>query len=322
MEQQLPDRTSCNLGAINLANHITDDGEILWEKLTLTTRAAIRFLDGSLAAAWFPVQEIRDNSDKYRNIGLSVMGWHDMLLMKDIPYSSQCALTLAKNVMSHIQMVAIRESEEINYEETGRLEQVNTTLTTIQPTGSLSVLAGVASAIEPFYSPIEHRFSYVGSYTDIYCGIKRKCLYHGWKFDKIYDWAETHGTLLTCPYIPEPKRALFACTNEIDYEWHIKHQAAFQEHVCQAVSKTINLPNDASPYDISDIFMLAWKLKCKSITVYRQGSREVEILSTKSKSDNYFCPVCLETNKERVLLIRNGGCNKCLKCQYSVCSTE
>ena len=319
-EQALSDRTSCNLGAINLANHITDEGVILWDKLERTTRTAIRFLDGSLAAAWFPVQVVRDNSDKYRNIGLSVMGWHDFLLMHDVPYASQDALSLANQTMAFIQGVCVDESKQIGFEESGEYNQVNVTLTTVQPTGSLSVLAGVASAIEPFYAPIENRFSYVGTYSDIYTSIERKIEYEGWDKEAIIQWATDHETLLNCPYIPEQKRQLFASTNEIGHYWHVMMQAEFQKHVCQAVSKTINLPNDASPQDIWDIYMLAWEEGCKSITVYRQGSRDVEILSTAQKDDSYFCPDCMKYNEEKVMLIRDGGCSKCLKCEYSACT--
>jgi len=308
------------LGSINLAQHITDNGKILWDKLEKTIRTSIRFLDGSLATAWFPVEAIRKNSDKYRNIGLSVMGWHDFLLLQNIPYASEEALSMAHMLGQYIQDIAIDESSRIGYEETGEYKQVNTTLTNIQPTGSLSVLSGVASAIEPFYAPIEHRFSYVGTYSDMYNGIKRKCLHEGWDLDKITTWAEKEGTLLNCPHIPSAFRKLFACTNEISHEWHVRMQSTFQKFLCQSVSKTINLPNDATPQDIWDVYMLAWELNCRSMTVYRQGSRDVEILSTQAKDDSYFCPSCLEHNNERVMLIRDGGCSKCLKCDYSMCT--
>ena len=321
-EQNLPDRTSCNLGAINLSHHITDAGEILWDKLEDTIRIAVRFLDGSLASAWFPLQSLRDNANKYRNIGLSIMGWHDFLIMADIPYDSQEALELAEHVQQFISVYAEDESRKIGYEETGNMNKVNTTLTTIQPTGSLSVIAGVGSAIEPFYSPIENRFSYVGTYSDIFPTLLRKFEYEGWNIEEIVNYVDEHHSLLNCPFIPENKRQLFAVTNEIPWQVHVKMQAAFQKHLDQAVSKTINLDNSATPDDIAKIYEIAWKTGCKSITVYRQGSRDVEILSTEAKDDSYFCPECLKHKGEKMILIRDGGCNKCSSpnCDYSLCT--
>ena len=259
-EVPLLDNESCNLGSINLAHFVTPDlkhvgyGYFEFERLREVVRLATRYLDRVIEENFYPVDEIKEVTLRTRKLGLGVMGWADTLALMRLPYDSQEAVDLAGDVMKCVQETALDESEMLaeNYGVCEAFEvgtscpgdvfpqRRNACLTCIAPTGSISTLANCSSGIEPHYS-LEYT-QIMGDGTEL----KRKV-----------DFGE---------FIPKT-------ANEIGWEWHVKHQAAFQKFTDLAVSKTINMPNSATEYDVAEAYMLAWKEGCKGITVYREGSR-------------------------------------------------
>ena len=263
-EQPLLPNEACNLGSINLSKFVTDDG-ILWEELEATIKLAVRFLDNVITVNRFPLEEIQEQVEKYRKIGLGVMGFHELLIRLGIPYDSQQAVETAEEIMGFINQTAHQYSRELaeekgafpefeasDYEELRR----NATLTTIAPTGSISFLGGTSGGIEPFFS-----FEY--SHTDADGNVS----------EFKYDFTEK-----------APEEALVTAM-EIAPEWHVKIQAAFQKHVDNAVSKTINFPNDATRKDIANAYELAYELGCKGLTVYRNASRTTQVLTTEESEE-------------------------------------
>jgi len=289
-EVPLLDNESCNLGSINLAHFVTPDlkhigyGYFEFERLRKVVRLATRYLDRVIEENFYPVDEIKEATLRTRKLGLGVMGWADALALMGISYDSQEAVDLAGNVMECIQETAHSESEGLaeNYGVCDAFEvgtscpgdvfpqRRNACLTCIAPTGSISTLANCSSGIEPHYS-LEYT-QIMGDGT----ALKRKV-----DFGK---------------FVPK-------VADEIGWEWHVKHQAAFQEFTDLAVSKTINMPNSATEKDIAEAYMLAWKLGCKGITVYREGSR-IQQAIYKGKLESY--PTDATTVKERRKLAKDG----------------
>jgi len=283
-EQVLGNLESCNLGSINLSNFIFDDcsdgfefpnPSIDWKQLRETIRIAVRFLDNVIDVNNYPIPEIEKETKKFRKIGLGVMGWADMLIKLKIVYGSQESLELAEKVMKFINEEAVRYSEELAKEKgfgtwDGFLDPAiyahdrtnplfkrrNATLTTIAPTGTLSLIAGCSAGIEPVFS-----FEF-----------KKKCLdgemivIH----PLLLGWLSNHDATI------EDTPDYFIESKDIPPEQHVKMQAAWQKYTDNAVSKTVNLPNNATIKDVDKIYRLAYELNCKGITVYRQGSREYE----------------------------------------------
>jgi len=261
-EQPLLPFEACNLGSINLS-HMVKDGEIDWEKLKRTTRLAVRFLDDVIDVNEYPIPIIKETVMKTRKIGLGVMGWADMLFMLRIPYDSEEAIELAKKVMSTITETGREASRELAktrgaYPADRGTGQRNATITTIAPTGSISMIADCSSGIEPVFAL---------EFT--------KEVLEGKRFtykNKYYQQALEEG--LDEAII----KRVFKTAHDISPEWHVRMQAAFQEAVDNAVSKTINLPNSASVEDVKKAYLLAFKTKCKGITVFRDGCRSEQVL--------------------------------------------
>lgn len=265
-EVPLLDNEPCNLGSINLAQFVHNEPvgvtyggiehkmKIIWEELEEVVRTATRYLDEVLDKNIFPTPEIDAAARLTRKLGLGVMGWADLLAQLRIPYDSDQAIGLAEEVMGFIQKASDEESEKLSFEkgrapcfegrsnEEGGRDFRNATRTCIAPTGSISWLADCSGGIEPHFSLEYTHTMGDGDETE-------------WKAKYPEDFT--------------PKVA-----NEIAVEWHIKHQAAFQKYTDLAVSKTINLPNDATRADIHDAYILAWQLRCKGVTVFRDGCRE------------------------------------------------
>lgn len=300
-EQELLPYESCNLGSINLAAHV-DGRQIDWSKLEETIRIAVRFLDDVITVNKYPIPEIEKATLRTRKIGLGVMGWHDMLIKLGIPYDSERALKLAEDVMKYITELAINESiqlvqedgrdpfpafENSYWELNGYPEMRNATLTTIAPTGSISLIAGCSPSIEPVFQWSYVRRTEYGEYEVVHPLLVE--LYgENWK-EKI-----------------KLDTGLFKTALDIHWEWHIRMQAAFQKHTHNAVSKTINMPQTATVEDVKRAIMMAWKLGCKGITIYRVGSRQEEVMSVKQKQTMVDRPKKLsgETYKAR------SGCGK------------
>jgi ribonucleoside-diphosphate reductase alpha chain len=291
-EQPLYPYESCNLGSVNLARCIRKND--LDEDLLLTiVRCGIDFLDAVIDVNRFPLPEIREKTLATRKIGLGVMGFAEALIRLGIPYESEEALGFAGSLMEGIQAAARERSEELGA-ESGSFPAIegsvypgdmrNATVTTIAPTGSLHLIAGTTSGIEPIFS-----FAYTrtidGQPVSIISDLVRDLLPGTAGGRDVAEHVRRYGTIDGLP-LDDDTRSLFRTAIEIAPEQHVRMQAAFQKHVDNAVSKTVNLPENATPDDIAHIYSLAHDLGCKGITVYRYRSRSDQVFSQ-------GCDVCI-----------------------------
>jgi ribonucleoside-diphosphate reductase alpha chain len=296
-EQPLLPYEACCLGSVNLAHMVRGVGPnaaVDYDKLRKTVWLGVRFLDNIIDANRYPLAEIEQMSKANRKIGLGVMGWHDMLVLLGIAYDSEDALALAERLMSFISQEAVRASEQLaaergsfpNFEKSifkGTRPRRNATLTTVAPTGTLSIIAGCSSGVEPVFA-----LAYVRHVLDnqelveVHPLFEQVAKAEGFWTDEIIAWIARAGTATGAKGVPEKYQRLFRTALEIDPIWHVRMQAAFQTFTDNAVSKTINLPNDATIEDIEKVYLLAYKIGCKGLTVYRDKSREAQVLTTGS----------------------------------------
>ena len=295
-EQPLYPYESCNLGSINLSNFISYTGisntpHINHTKLEEVTAIAVRFLDNVIDINKYPIEQIKEATLRTRKIGLGVMGFADMLVKLGVPYRSNGTLGIAKEVMSAIRNVAMKTSEQLAeergtypaYEPDGRVapRRRNATVTTIAPTGSISIIAGCSSGIEPYFALAYRRNILDGEslveFNPIFKKYVLECDYIDAMAKKeLLELAGKNGDI-TGSNIKGTISDLFVTANDIPYDWHIKVQAEFQRHVCNAVSKTINMPITATVDHIDKAYRLAYKNGCKGITVFRDGSRDAQV---------------------------------------------
>ncbi len=296
-EQPLLPYESCNLGSINLVRMLQKSKEapsgyaIDWEKLRKTTRTAVHFLDNVIDVNKYPLEQIAHTTRQTRKIGLGVMGYADMLLRLGIGYNTEEAVALGESVMKFITEEGRAYSEKLaekrgafplfaeSIYKDGKLLR-NATITTIAPTGTLSIIAGVSSGVEPVFG-----YAYVRNVMDntemievnpiLEDVLRDKGLYSEELMRRIVE----EGTLAHIAELPEEIRNIFVCSHDISPIYHIKTQAAFQRHTDNAVSKTVNFCRDATKEDVEEVYMLAHKLDCKGVTIYRDGSREGQVLS-------------------------------------------
>ena len=286
-EQPLLPYESCNLGSVNL-NLMASPSGINWERLRRTVHVAVHFLDNVIDVNSYPLRSVEEMTLRTRKIGLGVMGFADMLIKLGIPYNSGAALEVAGKLMAFISSEARRASMELARErgsfpefrgsmwDTMGFEGMrNATLTTIAPTGSLSIIAGTSSGIEPLFAVSFTRNILGRSFREMHPLFK---LMAGRFDEKSLEVIESRGSLRGVPGVPEGIRRLFVTAHEIDPVFHVKMQAAFQSYVDNAVSKTVNLPPDSSPSDVEMVFRAAHELGCKGVTVYRYGSKVDEVL--------------------------------------------
>ena len=289
-EQPLLPYESCNLGSINLSK-IVEEGKINWERLRETVRNAVHFLDNIIDANKYPLKEIEAITRANRKIGLGVMGFADMLIKLGICYDSEEALQLGENLMKFIEEEAHKKSVEIG-EERGSFPNFeksiwkdkysamrNATVTTIAPTGSISIIAGCSSGIEPLFA-VSFMRNVLGG-TRLFetnplfeTMAKEKEFYSARLLEEI---ART-GSVQKIEGVPEEVKELFVTALDIKPEWHVRMQAAFQKYTDNAVSKTVNMPSNATVEDVRKVYELAWKLKCKGVTVFRYGSKPEQVL--------------------------------------------
>jgi len=349
-EQPLLNYEACNLGSINLAKfvevprHSWYGKKIKWQELAETIKIAVRFLDNVIDVCDYPLEEVTRTVRGNRKIGLGVMGWADMLVKLGIPYDSKEALSLARKVMKFIQRTGWEASEALAkergsfpnfkgslWEKRGYKQFRNATVTTIAPTGSISILAEASSGIEPYFALAYKRKSMDElELPEVNRDLIRAIKYeNGLYSDDLIDEISLVGRVRQMKKLPKKIREVFVTAMEIEPDFHVEMLAAFQKYTDNAVSKTINLPNSASVDDVMRVFLLAGKLGCKGLTVYRDGSRDGQVLEVglknqKSKAKNVFfknknnkdenkCPNCGGK------LIIEEGCKKCYSCGYSVC---
>lgn len=295
-EQPLLPYESCNLGSINLSKFVDEKRKDFdWKRLREVVRIATRFLDNVIDVNAYPIPEIEEMTKKNRKVGLGVMGWADALFKLGIPYDSNEAIVLAEKVMKFIQEESHKMSQELAEErgvfpnwkgsvwEQKGLKMRNATTTTIAPTGTISIIAGCSSGIEPVFALAYKRANILDGdeFFEVNPVFERTLraldLYNNDVLNKVVE----EGSVQGIDEIPEEIRRVFKCALDISPEWHVRMQAAFQKYTDNAVSKTINLPNHATKADVEKAFLLAYELKCKGITVYRDGSREEQVLSIK-----------------------------------------
>jgi len=328
-EQPLLPYESCNLGSINVARFVRD-GQIEFERLQGIVHLAVRFLDDVVDVNHYPIPEIEKRTKANRKIGLGIMGFADMLVLFGIPYDSAEAVRVGEQLMTFISCEAQVESSRLaemkgtfpNYAMSvfpdKGTKMRNATLTTIAPTGTISLIANCSSGIEPLFAICYVR-QMLGEQKDfaihpLFEGLAGKHL-----DENLRRRISESGSVQTVQEVPEKIRQLFVTAHDIDPVWHVRMQAAFQQHVDSAVSKTVNLRRDATPEEIAKIYLLAHELGCKGITVFRDGSREDQVLKPgKSKqpmpAGAQACPEC-DGPMEHA-----SGCVTCLSCGYTLCT--
>jgi ribonucleoside-diphosphate reductase alpha chain len=297
-EQPLLPNDACNLGSINLARFVreTAGGDAIdWDELERVVRLAVRFLDDVIEVNPYPLPQIEATVKANRRIGLGVMGWADLLFLLGIPYDSEEALALAERLMGFIQDTAHDQSARLA-EERGPFPSFphsiyregrplrNSTVTTIAPTGTISMIAGCSSGIEPVFAlAFEHRVHGPDGervLPFISETFERLARARGFHSDALMAEVVRAGSVKGIPGLDESVRAVFKTAHEIDYRWHVMHQAAFQRHTDNGVSKTINLPHGATEDDVAQAYLLAWRHGCLGITVFRDGSKGSQVLHT------------------------------------------
>jgi len=280
---------SCNLGSINLVKMVKK-GKIDWGKLRQITRLAVHFLDNVIDANNYPLKETEKITKAHRKIGLGVMGFADLLFMLKIPYGSKEALRLGERLITFIAKEARETSVELgrtrgsftNFEQSTWCQQYpamrNATCITVAPTGTISIVAGCSSGIEPVFALAFLRRVMEGKQLpEINETFKRELIRRDLYSDELIRKISKTGNIQDIK-LPADLKKIFVTSLDISPEFHVRMQAAFQRHVDNAVSKTVNLPKDSTMQDVRNIYLLAWKLKCKGITVYRYGSKPEQVL--------------------------------------------
>lgn len=294
-EQPLLPYEPCNLGSINLGKMLKKTGagrSIDYEKLGKTVKASVRFLDNVIDVNKYPVPEIELMAKGNRKIGLGVMGFADMLARLRIIYGGKESLKTAEDVMGFINKTAREASIELA-KERGAFPNIkksvfkkpirNSTATTIAPTGTLSLIAGCSSGIEPFYSlSFTHQALDGAELPELNPVLEEVSKEEGFYGKDLMKYIERGGDIKKRNDVPEKFKKIFSASFDISPENHVRVQAAFQKHTDNAVSKTINLPKEATENDVRKAYLLAHELGCKGVTVYRSGTREKQVLSCRN----------------------------------------
>ena len=311
-EQPLYPYDSCNLGSINLAKFVSEGpggAEVDWDRLAAVIPWCARFLDNVIDMNRYPIPQIEEVTHQIRRIGLGVMGWADMLYKLRIPYDSDRGVQLAEEVMRFIHDHANRASEKLADERgtfpawedsiynregpSGKPEYAgpryrNATRTTIAPTGTLSILADCSGGIEPVFALAFTRQHYLDRsdptrptrLTEVNKDFQRVAQEEGFHSDELIEYLADGGSLQERSEVPEWAKRVFVTAHDIAPDWHVRMQAAFQRWTDNAVSKTINFPHQATAEDVERAYLLAYTEGCKGITIYRDGSRDAQVLST------------------------------------------
>jgi ribonucleoside-diphosphate reductase alpha chain len=329
-EQPLLPFESCTLGSINLARFVTA-GQVDRGRLREAIRDSVHFLDNVIDQNRYPLPQIEKATRATRKIGLGVMGWADLLVALDVAYDSDAALALAGELAELLESESIAASEELaatrgafpawdgsRWSAEGRKLR-NATTTTVAPTGTISIIAGCSSGIEPLYALAYQRHVLDGAVlTEVNPGFRRAAEAAGAWTDGVATAVARTGRARGVAGVPEALARRFPTAHDVDVDWHVRMQAAWQRHVHAAVSKTINLRRDATPAEVKSAYELAYGLGCKGITVYRDGSREGQVLTSGEEAAEpehkpTACPECGGA------LVVHARCSLCRACGWSVC---
>src|SRR5712691_4298715 len=304
-EQPLLPNEACNLGSLNVSKCARrgEDGEwsIDWDEMERVVRLAVRFLDDVIEMNPYPLPEIDATVKSNRRIGLGLMGWADLLFTMGIPYDSQEAIGLADRLMAFVKEKSHDQSAKLA-EERGPFpnwsrsiykndrQLRNSTVTTIAPTGTISMIAGCSSGIEPIFAlAFEHRVKQPDGervLTFVNETFERIAKEQNFFSSALMQEVAKRGALHDIPGVPEDAARIFRTSHEIGHEWHVRHQAAFQRYTDNGVSKTINLPNGASEEHVARAYLLAWELGCLGITVFRDGCKGEQVLNVGIKKED------------------------------------
>jgi ribonucleoside-diphosphate reductase alpha chain len=298
-EQPLLPYEACNLGSVNLAVMVTSrpDGSRSadWNRLESTVRNAVRFLDDVIEVNRYPLPQIADMVAGNRKIGLGVMGFADLLFELGIPYDSEEALRFAEQIMSFVENKARAASEELArergpfpnfrgsvYDEQGLAPLRNATVTTIAPTGSISIIAGCSSGIEPVFALVYSRKNILDEgdeLLEMVPSFASAATARGFNRPEVLREITAHGSCRGVEGVPPEMQRIFVTAHDVSPSYHIRMQAAFQKFTDNAVSKTVNLPESATREDVAEAYRLAFRLRCKGVTVYRDRSRDKQVLN-------------------------------------------
>jgi len=325
-EQPLLPFEACTLGSVNLAL-FERGGRVDHDALAACVRDGVRFLDDVLDVNAWPLPQIADVSRRNRKIGLGVMGFADLLVRLGVPYDAPEALAVADEVMGLVRREAHAASEALARERGpfpgfatsalargGAAPRRNATVTTIAPTGTLALIAGCSSGIEPLFAVTYVRRALDHSELKEEHPLLARALRQAGA-EGALPAVRALGRARGVPGVPDAVGSVFATAHDVSPEAHVRMQAAFQRHTDNGVSKTINLPRHAAVDDVAGAFRLAFELGCKGITVYRDGSRERQVLTSGATVDGERCPQC-----EAPLAI-SGGCRTCTRCGWASCET-
>ncbi|MCK4657656.1 MAG: ribonucleotide-diphosphate reductase subunit alpha, partial [candidate division Zixibacteria bacterium] len=303
-EQPLPPYDSCNLASVNLGKVVLDplpvhystskpeDG-IDWNNLHELVKLGIHFLDNVIDQNKYPIREIEQQTHETRRIGLGIMGWADMLIQLRLPYNSEQALALGEKVMEFINTNGHFHSSELaksrgkfpRWDQSSFADESvsmrNATVTTVAPTGTISIISGCSSGIEPYFAISFVRNVMDGTkLIDVNPFFEKIAKERGFYSTALMEKIASSNSIKEMEEIPEDVRRIFVTAADIDPETHVRMQAVFQKHCDTSISKTINFPNDAARDDVKTVYWLAYQLRCKGVTIYRDGSRSDQVLST------------------------------------------
>lgn len=323
-EQPLLPYESCNLGSINLST-VVENGQINYTKFRELCFTCTHFLDNVIDINRYPLREIDQRTKDNRKIGLGVMGFADMLIKLNVPYNSESAISIGKEVMAFINKESKKASMELArsrgnfpnfqgsaYDNGNGSFMRNATTTTIAPTGTISIIAGCSSGIEPLFA-----ISYIRKVLDgnelleVHPLFMEMAKQRGFYSEDLMKRIAEQGSIQKIDEIPHGIKRIFVTAHDIDPRWHISIQAAFQKHTDNAVSKTINFPHDATPEDIKEAYLMAYYEGCKGITIYRDRSRDKQVLNIQRKEEESRIeprprPIRTQGVTERI----NTGCGK------------
>ncbi len=325
-EQPLLPYESCTLGSINLARMVSGK-KVLFSRLKRTIHAAVHFLDNVIEVNQYPLPAIEQMSKQTRKIGLGVMGFADMLIKLNIAYDSQAALEQAESLMAFIQQEARAASAELGrrrgnfpaypgsvFDRDQTPHMRNATVTTVAPTGTISILAGTSSGIEPLFAVAQSRRVLSDrELPEIHPLFIQRAKKEGFFSDDLIQKVAQKGSLQAIEGVPEAVQRLFKTAHDISPSWHVRMQAAFQKHTDNAVSKTVNFPNSATSDEVARTFLAAARMGCKGITIYRYGSRRNQVLnlgSLKTESDQKIAPRPRPQQTHGVTERISTGCGK------------